>query len=100
VSAGSAGESAAPHIFLVAGEPSGDVLGGRLMAALKRATQGRARFSGVGGERMASEGLDSLFALDDIAVMGRPRSCPVCRAFSAACARPFAPSRHGGRRSS
>ncbi|HSE78948.1 MAG TPA: lipid-A-disaccharide synthase [Alphaproteobacteria bacterium] len=76
MSAGSAGGSAAPHIFLVAGEPSGDALGGRLMAALKRATQGRVRFSGVGGERMACEGLDSLFALDDIAVMGLTEVLP------------------------
>jgi lipid-A-disaccharide synthase len=57
-------------IFLVAGEPSGDVLGARLMAALKRATGGRVRFAGVGGERMAAEGLASLFPLTDIAVMG------------------------------
>lgn len=57
-------------IFLVAGEPSGDALGARLMAALKRATEGRVRFAGVGGERMAAEGLTSLFPLTDIAVMG------------------------------
>lgn len=57
-------------IFLVAGEPSGDALGARLMAALKRATGGRVRFAGVGGERMAGEGLTSLFPLTDIAVMG------------------------------
>ena len=71
-----AGRASAPDIFLVAGEPSGDALGGRLMAALKRATQGRIRISGVGGERMASEGLDSLFPLDDIAVMGLTEVLP------------------------
>lgn len=57
-------------VFLIAGEPSGDVLGARLMAALKRATDGQIRFAGVGGERMAAEGLTSLFPLTDIAVMG------------------------------
>ncbi len=57
-------------VFLVAGEPSGDALGARLMAALKRATDGRIRFAGVGGERMTAEGLSSLFPLTDIAVMG------------------------------
>lgn len=57
-------------IFLVAGEPSGDALGARLMAALKRSTEGRVRFAGVGGERMTAEGLASLFPLTDIAVMG------------------------------
>lgn len=59
-----------PRIFLVAAEPSGDNLGAKLMAALKRATGGRAEFSGVGGERMAGEGLDSLFPLADLSVMG------------------------------
>jgi lipid-A-disaccharide synthase len=57
-------------VFLIAGEPSGDALGARLMAALKRATGNQIRFAGVGGERMAAEGLVSLFPLTDIAVMG------------------------------
>jgi lipid-A-disaccharide synthase len=57
-------------VFLIAGEPSGDALGARLMAALKRAADGPIRFAGVGGERMAAEGLTSLFPLTDIAVMG------------------------------
>src|SRR5689334_14468538 len=55
--------------FLIAGEPSGDVLGARLMAALKRTSPG-VRFAGVGGDRMTAEGLSSLFPLTDIAVMG------------------------------
>src|SRR5258708_31174293 len=57
-------------IFLIAGEPSGDALGAKLIAALKRAGGGRFQFLGVGGERMAAEGLTSLFPLTDIAVMG------------------------------
>ena len=61
---------AAPHIYLVAGEESGDRLGAALMAALKRATQGRARLEGVGGMHMAGEGLGSLFPLGDLAIMG------------------------------
>ncbi len=68
--------ASAPLVFLVAGEPSGDALGGRLMAALKRVTEGRVRFSGVGGECMAAEGLDSQFPLDDIAVMGLTEVLP------------------------
>ena len=60
----------APHIFLVAGEESGDRLGAALIAALKRATQGRAIFSGVGGTHMAEEGVPSLFPLGDVAIMG------------------------------
>lgn len=60
----------APLVFLVAGEPSGDVLGARLMAALRRLTGGHVRFAGVGGEAMRREGLASLFPIDDLAVMG------------------------------
>ena len=61
---------AGPLFFLIAGEPSGDVLGGRLMAALRRRTGGRIRFAGVGGEAMAAEGLASLFPITDLAVFG------------------------------
>jgi lipid-A-disaccharide synthase len=61
---------ASPHVFLVAGEESGDRLGGALMAALKRASGGRARFSGVGGTQMTGEGLASLFPLGDLATFG------------------------------
>jgi lipid-A-disaccharide synthase len=61
---------AAPLVFLVAGEPSGDVLGGRLMAALRRSSGGAIRFAGIGGEAMTREGLTSLFAMDDLAIMG------------------------------
>lgn len=57
-------------LFLVAGEHSGDLLGGKLMAALEARAPGRIRFAGVGGEHMAAAGLVSLFPLDDVAVMG------------------------------
>jgi len=60
----------APLIFLVAGEPSGDQLGAGLMAALREETGGQVRFAGVGGERMTAAGLDSLFPIDELAVMG------------------------------
>ena len=57
------------NIFIVAGEESGDQLGYKLMRAL-RAKEPGVQFSGVGGKAMTQEGLASLFALDDIAVMG------------------------------
>ncbi len=60
----------APLVFLIAGEPSGDVLGGRLMAALNRATGGSVRFAGIGGPNMESHGLTSLFPMSDLTVMG------------------------------
>ena len=56
-------------IYLIAGESSGDVLGARLMAAL-RARRPDLRFAGVGGERMQAQGLDSLFPLHELALMG------------------------------
>lgn len=62
-------------IYLVAGEASGDVLGGRLMAALRRAHPGL-RFAGVGGPRMGEQGMDSLFPLSDLAVMGLAEVLP------------------------
>ena len=58
------------RLALVAGEPSGDQLGGKLMRALKAATGGEIEFSGVGGEAMTAEGLESFFPISDIAVMG------------------------------
>jgi len=56
-------------IAVVAGEPSGDQLGFKLMRALRDAA-GDVEFLGVGGEAMAAEGLMSLFPLADVAVMG------------------------------
>ncbi len=58
-----------PLIYLVAGEASGDVLGARLMVALKAALPA-ATFAGVGGPRMAEQGLHSLFPMAELAVMG------------------------------
>ncbi len=57
-------------IYLVAGEPSGDLLGSRLMRAFKRAYGKEVQFCGVGGETMQREGLSSLFDIRDLAVMG------------------------------
>ena len=56
-------------IYLIAGEASGDVLGARLMAAL-RARRPDLQFAGVGGERMRGQGLESLFPLHELALMG------------------------------
>src|SRR5205823_4617624 len=60
----------APFIFIVAGEPSGDALGGALIRALRERTGGRLRFAGIGGESMAEQGLTSLVPLSDLAVAG------------------------------
>ena len=65
-----------PLVFLVAGELSGDFLGGRLIAALKAATDGRVRVAGVGGPAMVAEGLESLFPMDELSVMGLAELLP------------------------
>ncbi|HEV8015045.1 MAG TPA: lipid-A-disaccharide synthase [Stellaceae bacterium] len=66
-------------IYIVAGEPSGDLLGGKLMQALKVRTQGQVRFAGIGGETMAAEGLKSRVALSELAVMGVAEVLPQAR---------------------
>src|SRR3989440_11403607 len=60
----------APFIFIVAGEPSGDALGGALIRALRERTGGRVRVVGIGGESMAEQGFASLVPLSDLAVAG------------------------------
>lgn len=56
-------------LFLVAGEPSGDRLGAALMAGLRQLAPNVA-FAGVGGPMMQGEGLDSLFPMEELSVMG------------------------------
>ena len=58
------------RLFMVAGEHSGDALGGRLMAAINTAARGRVTYLGVGGPAMRAHGLISQFPLSDVAVMG------------------------------
>lgn len=65
-----------PFIFVIAGEPSGDALGGRLMAALQDLTGGRVRFAGVGGQSMTRQGLASLFPMEELSVMGLAEVLP------------------------
>ncbi len=64
--------NAAPplKVALVVGEESGDLLGVRLMEALQKQAGVPVAFCGVGGARMQRAGLNSLFDIADIAVMG------------------------------
>ena len=62
-------------LFLIAGEPSGDALGAALMAGLRDLAPG-VGFAGVGGPLMAAQGLASLFAMEDLSVMGLAEVLP------------------------
>lgn len=61
-------------VYLIAGEPSGDLLGSRLMRALRQKAD--VEFFGVGGDTMQSEGLHSLFDISELAVMGLAEVIP------------------------
>ncbi|MBO6783163.1 MAG: lipid-A-disaccharide synthase [Alphaproteobacteria bacterium] len=62
------------HVYLIAGEPSGDVIGARLIEALRAG--GGVRLSGVGGPEMARAGLESLFPYGELAIMGLTEVLP------------------------
>ena len=68
--------------FLIAGEPSGDNLGGPLMAGLK-SLDPMAEFLGVGGPAMAAQGLASLFPMEELSVMGIVEVLPKYRQLKA-----------------
>ncbi|HEY0107904.1 MAG TPA: lipid-A-disaccharide synthase [Rhizomicrobium sp.] len=57
-------------LMRVAGEPSGDLLGGQLMSALRAIAGDSVIIFGMGGPAMEAQGLKSLFPLKDTAVMG------------------------------
>lgn len=55
--------------YIIAGEASGDLIGGELLAALKAKTP-ELRVSGIGGAQLQKQGLVSLFNMHEIALMG------------------------------
>lgn len=52
-------------IFIIAGEVSGDVLGAKIMREMPDV-----KFVGIGGANMTDAGLNSLFPMSDLSVMG------------------------------
>jgi lipid-A-disaccharide synthase len=57
-------------IFVLAGEASGDLLGGPLLEAIKAKAPFPVEFVGIGGETMETQGLKSLFPMNELSIMG------------------------------
>ncbi|MCC6597390.1 MAG: lipid-A-disaccharide synthase [Alphaproteobacteria bacterium] len=62
------------ELFLIAGEPSGDAIGAPLIKALKAQAEKEMgqgiTISGVGGELMQAQGLETLLPMEELCVMG------------------------------
>jgi len=55
--------------YILAGEKSGDFIGGKIMQAINKLID-NTEWSGVGGDNMAKSDLESLFPMDQISLMG------------------------------
>ena len=71
------------RVFILAGEPSGDKLGGALMAGLK-SLRPAVVFEGIGGPHMQAEGLESRFDMAELSVMGLAEILPTSWTWAAA----------------
>lgn len=61
--------SSKKRIFIIAGEASGDYLGGKLMEDIK-SLRDDVEFSGIGGEYMNRAGLQAIFPVDQLSIIG------------------------------
>src|SRR4029077_1759452 len=57
-------------IFLIATEESGDRLGSALMKVLRQRLGDAVQFVGVGGRTMARQGVNSLFPIENLSIVG------------------------------
>lgn len=64
-----------PLVYVIAGEASGDILGARLMARLQEKNEA-IEFIGIGGPKMAAQGLQSLFPMEELSLMGLAEILP------------------------
>ncbi|MEO0637609.1 MAG: lipid-A-disaccharide synthase [Pseudomonadota bacterium] len=58
------------QLYFVVGEPSGDVLGAAVLSALNADERGLVQPLGLGGRQLQAAGLQSLFEIDRLSVMG------------------------------
>ena len=65
--------------FIIAGESSGDRLGAALMRDMRETFKGELEFVGIGGNLMAEQGLNSIFPMDELSVMGVAEVIPKIR---------------------
>ena len=63
------------RVFLIAGEPSGDHLGGALMVGLRELVPD-IEFDGIGGAQMKAQRLVSRFDMDELSIMGLAEVVP------------------------
>jgi len=56
-------------VLLIAGEASGDIHGAKLIQAMKNRSP-NLRFKGIGGEKMAAEGMEIIMPVSEMAVIG------------------------------
>ena len=66
------------RLFVIAGEPSGDALGGALMEGLNE-IRPEVTYAGVGGPLMQAQGLTSQFPMEELSVMGIAEILPKYR---------------------
>ena len=57
-------------IYIIAGEDSGDKLGSAIIDGLREATDVPPKFVGIGGNSMISRGLEPIFPMSELSVMG------------------------------
>ncbi len=57
------------HVGMVAGEPSGDLLAGRIIQGIHAANP-TTHFTGIGGPHMQQAGLDTWYPMDRLSVFG------------------------------
>ncbi|MDR1334162.1 MAG: lipid-A-disaccharide synthase [Holosporaceae bacterium] len=60
----------ASKIFIIAGEASGDYLGGKLMDDISEILKGKVEFFGIGGACMERAGLKKLFSIKKLSIIG------------------------------
>lgn len=72
-------------IYFIAGEQSGDYIGSRIISALKDLSSSKdipIEFTGIGGDLMQNQGINSLFPISEINLMGFAEVIPHIRKIS------------------